>query len=488
MSKYHGCLALILTAILAFFYCIFPIVTGMMMTEMLMPGQMSFLAAVVLLCGLTALVIFFLHKIWNYEFKNTAKFLSITAVITAVITFLFRSAYVLGTNNRIWSLAGAVLGITAIIITIGAIIMRFSKKKLILYICLGISAVTVILMICAVNDFPYALRHLSGEDFFNAYVGILITCHILSCIGCMIINRIITVMPLGCDYSRLTDKEIIGICDNNTYKYKGYYLLKAKLSNILLLERYDHRTGTVYSESRVSLRPDLSSETLNKLSCSDPDLAAVISFLNKNTEPVSLSYLLKNVKTVKPLSETNEATLIRAHLKKCSTTTYIIYFCAVFLASVPGILKLMMGVYNNKPSSNLGTFLFVGQAIFVLGAALLLRFFIGRSKAKVKKNILKVLSTESGHIPNVINMVGYYPEGLSQADIRRILRSYCIHPSTPNSDKALTVNDSLCTEIFKTAAILTLADRASSSDGGCSSCSSCSSCGGCGGGCGGCGD
>lgn len=366
----------------------------------------------------------------------------------------------------------------------------------------GVIALVVLLAmtIGAMNDFPEVIRQIQGEDFVNVWMGILVAALV---IGVFVSIR----RPISFGVSLTeeiktkswSDSDIMWLSGFDRYRRMGYYLLKAKLHNVLVFRAEEGEQNYTYVEINRSLgEPQLASYCEK-----NPLVKQIVEYIKKaessDRPVVRVEDIVRNV-TIQAKEKSQGRIIWEERLVKWKEAVKKadgIFWWFVLAAYYVGVTKLMLGICREKPVTELFAMMMVFGAISI-GVA----YGIRESRRKKWTTALfigSIVIHKRKEIQNIDELFRNtdFDAAMSEEEQNYLLRAYALYeynreryegmsPTVPHFSTMLF--GAVVSVQVAVAAAEAAARAAADTSGGCSSCSSCSSCGGCGGGCGGCGD
>ena len=357
----------------------------------------------------------------------------------------------------------------------------------------------------AINDFPEVIRAIQGEDFIGIWFIILVAALIL---GMLVSVRrpVAFFRPLAEEAKGMqwSDSDIMWLSGFDRYRRTGYYLLKARLHKILVLRVVEaEQTYTC-----VEINPAFGEAELTSYCAKNPLVGRIVEYIKERQS--SEKPVVRVAEIVRDLNvQALEKSPGRIFWHECMEKRKEVYgkadkifWWCIWGAYCIGIMKLMLGICNEKPVEILVVcFLMFGPILMGIAYWIkrvkrnkkMAQLFIGdivRYKRKAMKNIDELFRTTD------------FEADMSEEEKIHLLRAYAlyeynterysgVHPKETHFSTALfgAVVSVRIAVAAAQAAARAAAREADTTGGcsGCSGCSSCSSCGGCGG-CGGCGD
>lgn len=458
-----------------------------------------FLIPTVILMGIFLLVALVMGKICG-SVKETFRIIGICIagfVFIALVALVFSSSEVGGEAGL------ALLSFSIISLSIGTFVFGIvKKKKKVIIITIIVVSIYSLMLIGVVNDEPYFIRKIQGEDFISVWAIYALIVLVIAFITEVIYT--IAYSKGKCKIAKekiYADSDLMLLQNFDRYKLIGYYLLKAKLHNII---KYSITESSEESDSMVivDINPDIGDEKLKKYCAENPQVNKIVDFIKSQKATVEdsgetekhtvrVADVIYNV-IPNPEIQSDGGLFATNCIEKIRKVTKTIFWLGIGLIYYLNTTKLMMGMYNEKETSNL-IFTYIFGGFIVVGL-----YFINSSIIKSlieERFIKKIIDFKSANFKNINRLfknVNFENDNFSDEEIKMLLRAYSVYTYNTKDYPAIEASSQYSTAIFSavsTAQLLAAAAaRASSSGSGCSSCSGCGSCGGGCGGCGGCGD
>ncbi|MBQ3055365.1 MAG: hypothetical protein IJC88_04600 [Oscillospiraceae bacterium] len=371
--------------------------------------------------------------------------------------------------------------------------MKKKNQKIVVFSAIGL-ALAYVAYFCAINEIPWALRKIRGEDFIGQWMALFGILMLGSLAVTLILSLVELFVCLGAAKSKAYSSEDLMLLRKlDRYQMVGYYLLKGRLDGILQC-KYSKKKG-----GRVELNPNWTEQVRRTYCETNPQIKQIVAYIagaskENNEERI---YATKNTKTLSAIVKKVDITsgrgrkLIVKFIRKAKPISLAVLFGLAVGGYFVGYTKLLMGLYRGKAVGGLvGTLLVLAPMFTTMCYAInrgiydAMGFLIKRSldrQSKRFKGVEKPFECE-------------FDANLTDEEKAGILRAYVMsgdlkrYTNTEEDKRFLTyVLGSVVVAqaaAARAVAAAKAAARASSSGGGCSGCSSCSSCGGCGG----CGD
>jgi len=386
--------------------------------------------------------------------------------------------------------------IAAIILIVRGAMKR--KKMMVVFSAIGL-VLSFIAEYCAVNEIPWALRKIRGEDFLGQWMLLFLILMAVSIAVTLILALMEMVVCLAAAKSKAYNGEDLMILrKSDRYQRVGYYLLKGRLDGILQY-KYTKKKG-----GRVEINPNWTEEARRTYCEENPQIEQIMAYITgaskQNNE--ERKYITKNKRSLSAIVKNVDVTsgdggkLIVKFIQRARPISLSVLFGLAVGGYFVGYTKLLMGLHRGKAVGGLVGTLLVLAPMFVTMSYGINRVIYDAMGSLTKR----IIARQSKRFKDVEEPFECdFDSNLTDEEKVRVLRAYVMcgdlkrHTNAEEDKQFLSYVLGSVAVAQAAAAAAVAAARVSSSNGdcsscsACSSCSSCSSCGGCSG-CGGCGD
>lgn len=365
-------------------------------------------------------------------------------------------------------------------------IAKRDKKLIVLPVIAA--AVFGMILVGAVNDVPYFIRRIQGEEFMGIWYKY---CAVLWLVIIVCGRSVLSIYAKGlakkASLKKYSDSDLMLLREFDRYQLVGYYLLKARLHNVIQYIKAEDGE----SANQIGLDDKMTDSERNVYCGENPQVGKIVAFITRHETATGVSAvgLRDVVQSVVPNPEF-QSEGGRFAAKYISKVKHVIDWgtlAGIGATFYPAVTKLLMGQYNGKPVGNLMS----GCAIvaMVLGWAWVSGLYGGLIREVFKRKfvgaIVRVKLAEFDNIEYLLKHTKIENSYVPNEGTEKLLRAYALCEYTLKDRCAASIeneNIQIATMSAVVAAQAAAAEAArASSDSGCSSCS------GCGGGCGGCG-
>lgn len=356
-------------------------------------------------------------------------------------------------------------------------------------------ALCVAAILGAANDFPGFIRQIPGAKFVGGWAG-----WSLLAIGAALLLELVICSVCASNMANkakklvFSDSDLMIIQDFDRFKLAGYYLLKAKLHNVITYSSAVSDDGTPSKDVLVEINPNASEEDVIRYCENNPQVRRIVEFINSSKglegAQVTVADIVYNVRP-EPVIQSAGGEYSRKAINRLKAIADGIFWSTAALSGYVAVAKLTMGICNDKPVNNL-----LMAMVLAVPVMLLIHLLHRRIKNSAVKNgfvetVIRQKSVGYEKIGMVFDLATFPNTGLSPEKAATILRGYALYRYDPNKYPASKATAQFSGAIFCSvvaAQAAAAAARAARNSGhGCSGAYGCSSCSSCGGGCGGCG-
>ncbi len=380
-------------------------------------------------------------------------------------------------------------------------IIKRNRQNIIISLCLLGSFGLIYLGV--LFDFPQFLRKIPGQDFMRGILfyiaGVTLLTFLAHTVG---LRRFAEHKAKEAGEKIYSDSDLLILQGADRFQLVGYYLCKARLHNIIRYRMYPGPEEDDDSTVLLDINPDVDPATREQYCKDNPQVARIVEFIeqHKNIEKSknALPSLLDALSGVHPtpVIQSEGGIFAVTCFQQLQRIWRMIWLIGISLIAYPCVTKLLMGLHNQKPSTNL-------QWLTLLVGGIAIGLYRTRNR-ELKQTIrrifvsplIKIKAKPFENIPRLLQKTDFNSTAHTNEEITHLLRAYAVYDYSTVDYLHANKKTDFSAAIFSAAAGLRYAfleaNKISYDSDGCGGCSGCSGCGGgcggCGGGCGGCGD
>ena len=226
----------------------------------------------------------------------------------------------------------------------------------------------VLWLIClgVMNDFPYFIRKIPGEEVTR----IIVIYVVIVFPALLLFIRISSSVYLRSRVKKVktkkySDSDLMLLQGGDRYKMTGYYLLKAKLHRIINYTEIKNEEMQISAYS-VDVNRELPANVLEEYCEANPQVKKIVHYIAEQKEAGEETVRMADIiYRVKPASEISSeggksADLYIKGAAYGGNTLFALYILVFIYCS---ITKLMMGIFNEKPTEYLVGFTIIGLIV-----------------------------------------------------------------------------------------------------------------------------
>ena len=380
-------------------------------------------------------------------------------------------------------------------IVISGCIKRNQKKVALVAVCEYVFF--FLISVCAVNDIPSFIREIQGEDFIGIFLGLIAVGFLIQFLISFTYARVSSKSKISEALSKkYTDNDLMGIQGFSQSRVNGYYLLKAKLYNVIKYTsvKPDENAVSVYY---IDINENMPVNVREKICANNPQVKRIVEYILKvkekakkegqNTETsFPVDFFVKNLNC--KIDETTEGMkFYKESLESIGKVRRIGLTVFFNLVLSVGFSKLFMGLTNAKPVGIIAGMMFMLAMLSFVFIPIQAAMGENQVKNKIVKKIVEEKQKGFKNIKYIFMAKETERPNLSRGEIEFILNAYALYKYENEEYSVKNANfvqpETFSGIIFTAASMIEIAKNKDTDGGGCG----CGGCGGCGGGCGGCG-
>lgn len=300
-----------------------------------------------------------------FSMSSTRKFFFIVEIIVCFILSIIIGCSVLMGQSGFYLQFVCVLLLSVILIITG--IVERIKKLYITTLIFG--AVYGLMWMGVLFDEPYFIRKIQGENFISIWLAFATFVLIIAFVTelALVISRAGAGVPQAKD-KLFSDSDLMLMQEFDRFQLAGYYLLKAKLHNII---KYEFEKSDEASEAipSIELNEGFPKPYRDMYCKENPQVGKIVSYIENTKEndtdaQIRIADLIYSINP-QPEIQSEGGLFADAYIKKLKKSANIIFAISTGVGFYPAITKLLMGMYNEKTLDNLFWCLFFSVVVAV---------------------------------------------------------------------------------------------------------------------------